>query len=302
MANQNIEPLLYWIKEREAIRLRRQGTAAYAIDHKVIPWTQDPILAAYRFCNVRRRDDRVSVWLRENVLKEEYLRQNPALFMMFSAWCRWINWPPTIKAAMEEGFYPAEKIDWTKLGRFLNKQEGKTYTGAYMVLAPRKSMRLTKGVFISKKVVGGQLTISLPDLDYFLVERLIISREATWERLRSLKFWGDFMSGQVVDDWTWTPLLRDSSDLYTWAPQGPGSIRGYNRLLGIQPLMKKPDRDTWCGQLIEWRQAIISNLGPQYEDLTLMDVQNCLCEVDKYLRVKAGEGRPRSKYKPETRF
>jgi hypothetical protein len=297
----NIEPLLYWVKEREAIRLRKNEADWQA------GWTSDSILATYRFCNVRRRDDKVSVWLRANVLRENYLSYDPALFMMFSAWCRWINWPPTIIKVMGEGFYPAKEINWTKLGQFLNKIEGKTYTGAYMVLAPKKAMRLTKGVFISKKVVYEGLK---PITDFLgartnrtgIIRCPTPTRKVIWELLHDRLFWGEFMSGQIVDDWSWTPLLAGAADHYIWAPQGPGSVRGYNRLLGNQPLTKKPDRDTWCGQLIEWRQAIISNLGPQYEDLTLMDVQNCLCEVDKYLRVKAGEGRPRSKYKPETRF
>ena len=49
----NIEPAIYWITERESICKRREaGDPA--------PWTSDPILRAYRFCNVRREDDAVT--------------------------------------------------------------------------------------------------------------------------------------------------------------------------------------------------------------------------------------------------
>jgi hypothetical protein len=44
---------------------------------------------------------------------------------------------------------------------------------------------------------------------------------------------------------------------------------------------------------------VVERLGPDYENLTLMDTQNQLCEADKYERVRLGQGRPRSLYKPE---
>jgi hypothetical protein len=44
---------VYFVGERETIRLRRESGQPR-------PWTDDPILAAWSFCNVRREDDRVS--------------------------------------------------------------------------------------------------------------------------------------------------------------------------------------------------------------------------------------------------
>jgi hypothetical protein len=113
--------------------------------------------------------------------------------------------------------------------------------------------------------------------------------------------WGTFMAGQVTADWSYTSLLSWAPDLLTWAPQGPGSRRGFNRLLG-RLLSQRIAEDEWLDQLQRWRSALIAVLGPEYESLTLMDVQNSLCETDKYLRVKYGEGRPRSTYKPETAY
>jgi hypothetical protein len=34
------------------------------------------------------------------------------------------------------------------------------------------------------------------------------------------------MAGQVVADYTWTPLLHEATDLYTWAPWGRGRSGG----------------------------------------------------------------------------
>ena len=50
---------LYWIKERESIRKKKEAGNPK-------PWTDDPILQNYRFCNVRRMDDTVSQWLLKN--------------------------------------------------------------------------------------------------------------------------------------------------------------------------------------------------------------------------------------------
>ena len=47
------------MRERENIRLRReQGLSR--------PWTSDPFLQHYRFCNIRREDDRTTRWIAEH--------------------------------------------------------------------------------------------------------------------------------------------------------------------------------------------------------------------------------------------
>jgi hypothetical protein len=306
----DITPLLYWVKEREAIRKRKLNTARVPIAMEttermlregtrplIAPqWTTDPILAQYRFCNVRRRDDRVSKWLRRNVLTEYHVTLNLRSFLQFSSWCRWCNWPPTIAAVMDAGFYPARNIDWRSVGDFIdNRLTGKVWTGAYMIRAGKTGQG--KGNFVCNEVV-------LPDetLDILLhAFKRHWSKQKVWETVQEAPNWGSFMAGQVVDDWSWTSLLALAPDQYTWAPMGPGSIRGYNRLMGL-PVRERPDPVVWLEKLREWRNAIIQELGEEYAILTLMDVQNCLCEVDKYLRVKNQEGRPRATYKPETAY
>jgi hypothetical protein len=109
------------------------------------------------------------------------------------------------------------------------------------------------------------------------------------------------MAGQVVDDLTWTPLLANPRDDKTWAPQGPGSLRGLNRVLGL-PIRTPHEELAWCTHLQRLRGMVVERLGPEYEDLTLMDVQNTLCEADKYERVRLGQGRPRSLYHEETAY
>src|ERR1700676_1496787 len=128
-----LDTLRYFVKERESIRLKReQGLPP--------PWTDDPILSKFRFCNVRRSDDRVSRWLIQNVLTQANIDYDLKWFLQFSALCRTINWPPTIKAILDEGLYPRKRPNWRKIGKFIDNygKKQKAWTGAFMVRAPRR--------------------------------------------------------------------------------------------------------------------------------------------------------------------
>ena len=87
----NIDHAVYWITEREAIRKRREAG-------EPAPWTTDPILAAYRFCNVWREDDAVTrhiAW----TWRDPYSDDPHLWFAMTVA--RLINWPDTLDCAFE---------------------------------------------------------------------------------------------------------------------------------------------------------------------------------------------------------
>lgn len=283
--------LLEFVQKRELMRKRKESG-------RLQPWSSDPILNEYRFCNVRRKDDRVSKWLLANVLTEANIKLDLNSFLLFSAWCRWINWPPTILAVMASGFYPAKKVDWERLGKYIDGLDGKVWTGAYMVRASTDP-GVIKGVYISCQVIEDSLGGVVPKI-VPLLESGFVTRRAIWSLIKEQMFWGSFMAGQVVDDWAWTSLLSDAPDNYTWAPQGPGSLRGLNRLLDV-PLRTQHSEDVWLTHLRDVRSAIVS-LGSEYEDVDMHSVQNCLCEYDKYERARLGEGRPRSKYRPETAY
>lgn len=298
--------LYYWIQERERIRELKESGAEP-------PWTADEVLRTYRFCNVRRKDDRVSRWLLRNVLTAE--RFNEAgfdSFVVFTALCRWINWPPTLQHLMACGFWPAGNFRWKGMVRALEDLKGtvapiwgprpgkvKVWTGAYMITARGAAPGQSKADFIINEVLREGLDVKTRKR---LKEAFLLgSKQAAWEVLLERPNWGDFMCGQVVDDWSWTPLLCRAKDQYTWAPQGPGSVRGLNRILGL-PLRTRHPQEEWLMQLRTLRMAAIDQLGTKFRSMTLHDTQNCLCELDKWARVKAGEGKPRSLYRAETAY
>lgn len=140
--------------------------------------------------------------------------------------------------------------------------------------------------------------------------------EDAFERLcKQTPGFGPFLAYEVVSDLRWTPLLEDADDIWQWANPGPGAMRGINRLLDIpvgrHPTKRRPSGHPWYypvkvldkEEYIGWMEELmyISEdgwLDDHVPELEMRDVEHSLCEYDKYMRTKLGQGRPRSKYTP----
>ena len=80
--------LMYWIEEREAIRVRRAAGEPG-------PWTTDRILQDWSFCNCRREHDRVTRWI--TVQWRQPHADDPDLWFAMTV-ARFVNWPDTLEA------------------------------------------------------------------------------------------------------------------------------------------------------------------------------------------------------------
>jgi hypothetical protein len=235
--------LIEFVAAREALRKAKEVNPPSFFG--AIPvWTDDPILREYRFCNVRRKDDRVSRWLWKHVLTEINLAVNTQSFVQFAAFCRWNNWPPTINAILKQKLFPVKQIDWSAIIEIVERlvcTGEKAWTGAYMIPAPDDGSPKTE--FVAE--ICSSLSTVWPELQQAFRAK---ARRDAWVAVTQLNNWGGFMTGQLVDDLSWTPLLSDAKDTFTWAPQGPGSLRGFNRLMSL-PLKTKHSEEEWCSQL-----------------------------------------------------
>ena len=267
-----LERLLYWIREREGIRLRRE-----AGEHK--PWTDDGVMQRYRFCNVRRMDDRVSRWLLENWYGLNFGHPN---MLVACALARHFNQPEALEAIGFPCRWEPERIK--KVLRAMKVRGKRIFNGAYMVrgigTADKTEMVVTN--------VCQPLVRNPPGLN-------ASSMRGSVEAL--LPYWGFsyFMAGQVVADLRWA-VPGTWKDAKTWAPVGPGSKRGMNRLenrLPTAPLSQA----MFEKKLLE----VINYCSEQLprvitKRLEAIDWQNCLCEFDKYERTIHGEGKPKQLY------
>jgi hypothetical protein len=286
MLNQDkVQKLRYWIMELEAIRVAKEAG-------QPAPWSEDVILNTYRFCNVRREDDRVSKWLIDNV----FLPNSGNDLLFFQAICaRWINWPPTIQYLMEQRAWPTLWFNPDHFGRLIDERYAsgeKTYTGAYMIRGDTSGAVKQKGIWLAHSTLQPIYAERNRFLQYFRREDKTI--EGAHRLFNGYFNFGSFMAGQCVADWTYTHLLNTASDLYTWAPVGPGSSRGMNWLQdrNMEATLKQE-------QFVEELQELTTLLPIK---LSAHNVQNTLCELSKYVRVENGGAPPRSKYTPETRF
>lgn len=280
--------LWHWVKEREAIRLRKEAGQAF-------PWTDDEILRTYRFCCVRREDDRVTVWVRENI--RERFAGHPNLWLMLCI-ARQINWPGSLEKLISAGNYTWPVDDAFRPGLMADVLDGmermgeKVWTGAYII--PAGSVKGEKKRDTLAKKIGALWK------DRGLFERYL-RQEPRWvtmrgfhEKLMKYDGWGPFLAYQATVDIRFTPLLEKAGDAQSWAAAGPGTIRGLNRIHG-----RPTDRSLPQGfALAEMREIHKRSFDETGVAMDFSDVPNILCETDKYLRVSRGEGKPRALYVP----
>jgi len=281
--NPDYQPLFYWVREREEIRKRK----VMGLDQ--VSWTVDPILSTWRFCNVRREDDRVTVWVRENI-RERYADHPHLWFMLCIA--RQINWPETLAALIDANAWPnRDTFEPRMMTAILNQRKAKdekVYTGAYMISAP-STKGADKQAYIAEQVIGGLWSRRVIFEKHFAGQQTL---QRTHELIMRTNGWGQFMAYQAVVDMRFTRLLEQAGDLEGWAAAGPGTLRGLNRLHG-----RDKDAQLSQGQALAEMRAIYKVVSQETGvTMDFSDVPNILCETDKYLRVKNGEGVPRARY------
>ena len=272
---EGIKNFFKYINERHSIYLRRQSGVSY-------PWTNDPILQEYSFCNVYRELDKVTVWIREN-WREPYAGHSNLPFAMAVA--RQINWPDTLE---EIGFPETWEPEKVKAIMQARKDRGeKVYTGAYMLTGTLGGTKIEQTV---DKILT-PLYNNKPSI-------MCYSLEETWKQYLPYAGFSGFMAYEVVTDLRHTKILNKAEDIMTWANPGPGAKRGLNRihLRELEQTVTKPQLNFEMQQLLQYSPDYLDG---HMQPLEMRDIEHCLCEFDKYERVRLGQGRPRAKYKPQ---
>jgi hypothetical protein len=272
---QEMDILCYWVRERENVRKRRTTD-------QPPPWTDDQLLREYRWCNVRRMDDRVSRWLLN------WHRQHPEVGFQERVTAavagRLLNWPDTLATIPYPAPYREKKMTAALAARDLTGQ--KVFTGAYIV----------NGALGGPKI----LQVSQKILPHIWAKRREFPTNPTsmkdiWSLLYGMPGIGSFMAGQAVADLRHIHHELQWGDVHTWAPEGPGSIRGINRLLG-RPLESRMPNADWLDAVRAAYAQARARLPITFRRLELMDFQSILCETDKYRRLTLAEGTVRSRY------
>lgn len=274
-----------FIKERYSIHVLKD------VERRPKPWTADPILQHYRFCNVHREDDKVTRWIAKH-WRTPHRKDCDLWFAMCVA--RFINWPETLADIGWPVPYNAYGVNCVLTQRKNAGQQ--VWTGAYIVST--NGNKCDKADYVLDAVLQPMW------VDRMLLREILTDARCTLayahSRLSNYNGMGSFMAAQVVADLKYTQPLSSAPDWHTWAASGPGSRRGLQYLLhGGSVERNAPwNEQHWLQELQALKQKIDGLLC--YEKLIpaihAQDLQNCLCEYSKYVRVQQGIGRPRSTY------
>ena len=266
-----------FIKARE--RHRRAPTEGWNTVGK-----PDPIIAEYRFCNVRRNDDRETKWIHEHYMG--HFGSTPYLWFALVV-ARLFNNSQTLMA-VRGLVLPFQPEKMRKLLHARAEAGSKNFNAAYIVSTNGRAMNKVD------YVIDEMLKPLWKNRDK-LSSRMSVGQLANCHIvLQEQQGLGSFMAAQVLADWKYAHD-RVWEDFHTFAASGPGSRRGLNRV------MLRPKDAPW--KEFEFRETLAKlrdavNLKLNMEPLTAQDLQNCMCEFDKYERARLGEGRPKQKYRP----
>jgi hypothetical protein len=268
--------LVRFIKARERHRhARESGT-------KIL--RPDPIIREFRFCNVRRNDDRVTKWVMSTFFDK--WREHEFLWFALVV-ARLFNNEPTLTVIFDDilPFRPA------RMRKTLQKRAAsgqKNFNAAYIVSTNGRAMDKVDYVIdcVLQPLWDKRTKITKAlDTGHLANAHMVLLDEQGL---------GSFMAAQVLADLKYALPTR-WEDFHTFAASGPGSRRGLNRAMGFE--VDSPWReDKFRATLSTLRDAV--NAGLDMDPLTAQDLQNCLCEFDKYERARLDEGRPKQKYTP----
>ena len=268
----------YWrfAAERQRIfELRRDDPAG--------PWTHDPILRRYKFCNTFRASDRISQYLISRVIYTPTAADLPpedvflriVLFRLFSKERTW--------EALEQatGGVRRATLDPERLSRVLDalRGDGPIYTAAFILCAHdayghrvkhRNHLELVSRMFAPNALCADLAGAS--------------SLGDVYEALRAWPMIGPFMGYQLAVDLNYSDHLDFDENDFT--VPGPGAVRGLHKVFAdfgdrtpqhlIMEMVERQDE--------HFERLGVSWSGLFGRPLHAIDCQGLFCETDKYAR------------------
>ena len=286
--------LFSFMRERQSIYVKKESNSPK-------PWTKDPILQQYRFCNVYREQDKVTRWIAE-YWRDAHSKERDLWFAMIVA--RLLNLPHSL--IMLSWPIPWNERDFIKTLHAEQKRGNNVFNAAYIVSTNGISM--DKVEYIAKLVLTPiwkareKITPIIRNETLGTIPPPTLAQVHT--TLTHFNGLGSFLAAQVIADLKYVEPLKSAVDWWTWAASGPGSRRGLNRICH-HDVQDGWNEATWLAQLQELQKQInslIQNTLTVNRNQRILspvhaqDLQNCLCEWDKYERVRLGQGRPKQKY------
>lgn len=306
--------------------------------HKERPWTDNPVLQQYKFTNVFREDDRVSralielvstnpgLTLEEKVLNTFLLRSwnNPDTFTDFGG--------PWTAEEIYQGLKLKEAVRPVYHELLQQNPDRKWWSSAYNQGGTKYAWKFPDGEGFSRapsEEMGKTFQDYEPDIPLrvfhigpWLKERKVFHRlmqakdqKEAYDIIREIRGFASFLAYQVFVDLTYIEKFPFSENEFTVA--GPGCKRGLDLVFTDYNGMTHEEALFWLRDNLDeyftaleagdyargkpWNpEKLFKRRGPEDRRLTVMSLENCFCELSKYVKAVNGTGRPRNRYKPTT--
>ncbi len=288
---------LYWVfaSQRHAAFERRLSGAAR-------PWSDDPILETYKFCNVFRAADRVSQYMIREVAgggEAETVEDRIFGIVAFRTFSNERTWDGVRRylggrprlAHLDDGSFEAA-LDAVR------SENGGLYTGAFILCATkafgfdekhRNHVGLFKHMFLESDAANRLLAAN--------------SLAAVVSILESFPLMGPFMAYQTAIDLCYSDLFPFSENDYTQA--GPGALRGLKKAFSDLGDFSPAEAIRWMvdQQADEFDRLQLPFGGLFGRPLHAIDCQGLFCELDKYCReavpeLKSARSRIKARFSP----
>ena len=270
---------LYWYFAYE-----RQNIFWQKLKGMSAPWTKDPILQEYKFCNSYRVNDRVSQYLLKNVIyngkkySDEDMLFRIILFKLFN---KESTWELLLKNFSDITLSTFDRDKYSKVLESAIKNGESIYNDAYISCANK--------AFGYNRKHDNHLALLYK---MFIIDRMqdklikCTKMEEAFNIIKSYPLIGNFMAYQLVTDINYSNVVNFSENEFTIA--GPGSIRGIKKCFIDKGDLSNEDIIKYMynhqGQEFKRLHLDFKRIGNR--PLQLIDCQNIFCELDKYCRVK----------------
>ncbi|CAE6405127.1 unnamed protein product [Rhizoctonia solani] len=282
-----LDTMFEWIHQRHELFLRR-------LEGHPPPWTEDPILRNHRFTNVSRTYDRATQFLINRVVNvgdqtHEELFFRTVLFRMFNRISTYEYLERRCGPLTIANFNIPR---WSGALTRLQNEGNSLYTGAYQINWPNFGAETANKPSHEKHfiLIKHMLDDGLPEK-----MRKYTRLHDAFESILVYPSCGQFISYQLALDLNMLPEVNYDQD--TWAPIGPGSMRGLLKMFG--PRVKGIENEAMLYLLSiqdqHWRRLEVDMNQPIHGPglcpprIGLPEIEHGLCEVDKYSRMKHPE-------------
>jgi len=284
----------YWkfAVERQAVFFRRL--------RGLEPWTDDPIIKAFKFTNPYRASDRVSQYMIREVAYRGEQTCNEIFFriILFKLFNKIETWELLKAHVGDISFkdYRYEQYD-SVLSKALDSGR-KIYSAAYIMPSGGSSESRKHRVHLAllDKMMRDEAPSRISDVEHMV---------DAFKLLRSYRGIGDFLSYQFVTDLNYSTLCNFGE--MDFVMPGPGAKDGIRKCF---PEIDIASSAEMIRLVAETQEEHFKTVGQTFvnlwgRSLKLIDCQNLFCEVDKYSRSAhpdilgiSGRTRIKQRYRP----